>query len=83
MSAPTSLIINSAFVEPQKYWAENNDRTLRQEHTRRPAGYEIIDTRENTRRQVAIPLVDDIRQRVAQWRAAGWLGTTAATLELL
>ena len=83
MSAPTSLIINSAFLEPQQYWAENTDRTLRLEHKRRPAGYEIIDTRENTRRQVPIPLVDDIRQRVYQWRAAGWPGVTAVTLELL
>lgn len=50
---------------------------------RRPAGYEIIDTRENTRRQVAIPLVDTIRDRVRQWRADGWPGTTAVTLALL
>ncbi|MBK6999562.1 MAG: DEAD/DEAH box helicase family protein [Rhodoferax sp.] len=83
MTAPTSLIINSAFIEPQQHWAENTDRTLRQEPTRRPAGYEIIDTRENTRRQVSIPLVDDIRQRVGQWREAGWPGVTAVTLELL
>ena len=77
MSAPTSLIINSPFLEPQRYWAENRDRTLRLEDKRRPAGYEIIDTRENTRRQVPIPLVDDIRQRVALWRAAGWPGPSA------
>lgn len=83
MTSPTSLIINSAFTEPQQHWAENPDRTLRLEHTRRPAGYEIIDTRENTRRQVAIPLVDTIRERVRQWRADGWPGTTAVTLELL
>lgn len=83
MAAPKSLIINSAFVEPQQHWAENPDRTLRLEATRRPAGYEIIDTRENTRRQVPIPLVDDIRVRVGQWRAAGWPGATAVTLELL
>lgn len=83
MSAPQSLIINSPFVEPQQHWAENPDRTLRLEEKRRPAGYEIIDTRENTRRQVPIPLVDDIRQRVAQWRAAGWPGVTAVTHELL
>ena len=70
-ATPTSLIINSAFTEPQQHWAENTDRTLRLAPTRRAAGYETIDTRENTRRQVAIPLVDDIRQRVAQWRAAG------------
>lgn len=83
MTVPTSLIINSAFTEPQQHWAENPDRTLRLEPTRRPAGYEIIDTRENTRRQVAIPLVDTIRERVRQWRADGWPGTTAVTLALL
>ena len=83
MAGPSSLIINSAFVEPQQHWAENTDRTLRVEPTRRAAGYEIIDTRENTRRQVSIPLVDDIRERVGQWREAGWPGVTAVTLELL
>ena len=83
MAAPTSLIINSPFVEPTQHWAENNDRTLRLEPKRRPAGYEIIDTRENTRRQVPIPLIDDIRQRVAQWRTDGWPGVTAITRELL
>ena len=44
MTSPTSLIINSAFTEPQQHWAENPDRTLRREPVRRPAGYEIIDT---------------------------------------
>ncbi|NMM28099.1 MAG: DEAD/DEAH box helicase family protein [Glaciimonas sp.] len=83
MTAPTSLIINSPFIEPQRHWAENTDRTLRLVGTRRPAGYEIIDTRENTRRKVSIPLVDDIRQRVAAWRADGWPGVTAVTNELL
>ena len=83
MAAPSSLIINSAFTEPQQHWAENADRTLRLEPTRRPAGYEIIDTRENTRRQVPIPLVDTIRERVRQWRADGWPGCSAITQELL
>ena len=83
MPAPTSLIINSAFIEPQQHWAENTDRTLRLEPKRRAAGYEIIDTRENTRRQVSIPLVDDIRQRVNEWRTDGWPGVTGVTLELL
>ena len=83
MTIPSSLIINSPFTEPQRYWAENNDRTLRLEEKRRPAGYEIIDTRTNTRRPVLIPLVDAIRQRVAAWRAAGWPGASSVTLELL
>lgn len=81
--SPSSLIINSAFTEPTQHWAENPDRTLRQEPTRRPAGYEIIDTRENTRRLVSIPQVDDIRDRVRQWRSDGWPGTTAVTQTLL
>ena len=83
MTAPSSLIINSAFEEPAQHWQENPDRTLRVEPKRRPAGYEIIDTRENTRRFVPLPLVDDIRQRVRQWRAAGWPGVTELTRELL
>jgi type III restriction enzyme len=83
MASPTSLIINSPFSEPQQHWAENPDRTLRVETTRRPAGYEIIDTRENTRRQVPIPLIDDIRKRVVHWRQDGYPGTTAVTQELL
>ena len=83
MTSPTSLIINSAFIEPQQHWAENTDRTLRIEPKRRPAGYEIIDTRTNTRRLVSIPLVDDIRQRVSQWRTDGWPGVSAVTRELL
>ena len=83
MTAPSSLIINSAFSEPHQHWAENPDRTLRLEPVRRPAGYEIIDTRENTRRMVTIPLVDDIRDRVRQWRGDGWPGTTAITQTLL
>jgi len=81
--APASLIINSAFLEPRQHWVENPDRTLRIEPTRRPAGYEIIDTRENTRRLESLPRVDDIRERVRQWRADGWPGTTAVTLALL
>ena len=83
MTSPSSLIINSAFEEPAQHWRENLDRTLRVEPSRRPAGYEIIDTRENTRRLVPLPMVDDIRQRVAQWRAAGWPGVTEMTRELL
>ena len=83
MSAPITLIINSAFAEPAQHWAENPDRTLRIAPGRRPAGYEIIDTRENTRRTVNLPRVDDIRQRVKAWRAAGYPGATEITRELL
>lgn len=83
MNAPASLIINSAFAEPAQHWAEKPDRTLRIEPGRRPAGYEIIDTRENTRRTVSLPLVDDVRERVKAWRTAGYPGATEITRELL
>lgn len=83
MGVPSSLIINSAFEEPAQHWRENADRTLRLEGSRRPAGYEIIDTRENTRRFVPLPMVDDVRQRVRQWRDASWPGTTELTRDLL
>jgi type III restriction enzyme len=76
MAAPKSLIINSAFVEPQQHWAENTDRTLRLE-----PNAALRATRSSTRArtpaaQVSIPLVDDIRERVGQWREAGWPGVT-------
>ena len=83
MTTPTSLIINSAFTEPQQHWVENPDRTLRLEPSRRPAGYEVIDTRQNTRRFESLPQVDAIRERVRQWRAAQWPGATAVTRSLL
>lgn len=83
MRPSASLIINSAFAEPAQHWAENADRTLRIAAGRRPAGYEIIDTRENTRRTVSLPLVDDIRLRVKHWREAGYPGTTEVTRDLL
>ncbi len=74
-----------ALPEPPRHWsAQRADRTLELvDDGRRPAGYEIIDTRENTRRTVALPLVDDIRERVRRWRGDGWPGTTEVTRELL
>jgi len=83
VSAPSTLIINTPFTELAQHWTERSDRTLGLGEGRRPAGYEIIDTRETTRRQVQIPLADDIRQRLAQWRNAGWPGVTAVTQQLL
>lgn len=64
MSAPRSLIINSAFTEPTRHWIERADRTLAVEEGRRRAGYEIIDTRENTRRIPSIFHQDPLRRRI-------------------
>jgi type III restriction enzyme len=50
---------------------------------RRPAGYEIFDTRSNTRRTEPLDLVNKIRERVDNWREAGWPGVTTVTRSLL
>ena len=50
---------------------------------RRPASYEVIDVRNNTRRVEPLDLVNLIRDRVDQWRAAGWPGVTIVTRRLL
>ncbi len=50
---------------------------------RRPAGYEIIDIRYNTKRIEPLELVNRIRERVDAWRAADYPGITSVTRRLL
>ena len=53
-SRPTgSLIVNSPFEPPAYHWTEENGR-LALRPGRRPAGYEIFDTRNNTKRSMAL-----------------------------
>ena len=78
-----SLIINKPTEPPQKYWDKINDGTLEIKHERRPATYEIINTRDQTRRVEEIALVNTIRTRVDQWREAGYPGITIVTRKLL
>ncbi|MDE5441092.1 DEAD/DEAH box helicase family protein [Bradyrhizobium sp. CSA207] len=82
MTKPTSLIINSPFECPQQHWVPGTN-ALEVKAERRPAGYEIFDIRNNTRRFVELNLVNTIRGRVDQWRAAGYPGITAVTRRLL
>jgi type III restriction enzyme len=51
--------------------------------TRRPAGYEIFDTRHNTHRTEPLDLVNRIRERVDQWRSDDYAGITSITRNLL
>lgn len=85
MTAPKSLIINSPFVRPERHWIEtsSNSRTLRMVEGRRPAAYEVFDTRNNTRRTEPLEAVNRIRERVDAWRAADYPGTTSVTRSLL
>ena len=80
----TSLIINSPYDKPQQHWAQDrHGRVLEVVRGRREAGYEIIDTRNNTRRVEELALVNRIRPRVDAWREAGYPGVTSVSRRLL
>jgi len=79
-----SLIINSPYDQPQQHWEQDrHGRVLQVTEGRRPAGYEIFDTRTNTRRVEELELVNRIRPRVDEWRAASYPGVTSVTRRLL
>lgn len=82
MTAPKSLIVNSPFECPRWHWLDNLG-TLKLADGRRPAGYEIFDTRNNTRRTEKLDLVERIRGRVDTWRNANYPGVTTVTRSLL
>lgn len=77
-----SLIVNSPFEVPAFHWVEVNGQ-LSLQKGRRAAGYEIFDTRNNTRRTEPLELVNRIRERVDAWRTGQWPGTTTVTRGLL
>ena len=80
----TSLIINSPYDKPQQHWAQDErGRVLEITPGRREAGYEIIDTRNNTRRVEELELVNRIRPRVDEWREADYPGVTSVSRRLL
>ncbi len=83
MTKPRSLIINSPFERPTHHWRKEGDQKLNLVGGRREAGYEIFDTRNNTLRFERLDLVNTIRERVDQWRVAGYPGITSITRRLL
>jgi type III restriction enzyme len=85
MTTPQSLIINTPFESPRWYWIKdrNDPKKLTLTNGRRPAGYEIFDTRQNTLRTEPLALVNTVRERVDEWRAAGYPGATTMTRRLL
>jgi type III restriction enzyme len=85
MTAPRSLIINTPFEAPRWHWTKdrNDPKKLSLREDRRPAGYEIFDTRHNTLRTEELALVNTIRKRVGQWRGAEYPGVTTVTRRLL
>ncbi len=83
MSKPKSLIINTPFRRPEQHWEPQADGKLALRSERRPASYEVIDVRNNTRRVERLELVETIRARVDAWRTAGYPGVTIVTRSLL
>lgn len=83
MNTP-SLIINSPYEMPTHHWSQDaNGRVAKEVEGRRPAAYEMYDTRSNTRRVELLETVNRVRQRVDEWRSAGWPGITLVTRALL
>lgn len=78
-----SLIINSPYDAPTRYWEQARDGTLAIREERRAASYEIFDVRNNTRRTESLGQVNEIRGRIAAWRKAGYPGITTVTRSLL
>lgn len=82
------LIINSPYEEPKQYWSYDREtRTFSLKDGRRPAGYvrasESSKSFDDPGVFVELPLVNQIRGRVASWREAGHPGTTGITKRLL
>jgi len=82
MASPKSLIINAPYERPAFHWRDDRGNLVL-ETGRRPASYEIFDTRNNTRRTEPLELVNRIRERVDVWRKAQWPGVTTVTRSLL
>ncbi|MBK6291701.1 MAG: DEAD/DEAH box helicase family protein [Ignavibacteria bacterium] len=79
---PKSLIINSPYSVPTRHWVDDGVRFNLVEG-RRPASYEIFDPVKGTRRSEELVLVNQIRERVDEWRAQGYPNVTTVTRELL
>lgn len=82
------LIINSPYEEPARHWRyERETRLFELVEGRRPAGYVVAsgETRafDDPGIFVEIPLVNQIRPRVAAWRESGCAGVFSITKRLL
>ncbi|MFG6581307.1 BPTD_3080 family restriction endonuclease [Sulfitobacter sp. 1A13191] len=78
-----SLIINRPWERPEQHWIEGKGGKLEIKSERRPASYEVFDARNNTKRTEVLAMVNTIRDRVDQWREAGYPGITIVTRKLL
>ena len=77
------LIVNMPYDPPLCHWALAPDKRFQLVQQRRPAGYYITDPRYNSNRFVKLDLAERIRERVAEWKTAEYLGITSVTRRLL
>jgi type III restriction enzyme len=82
------LIINSPYEEPKYHWKYHpQTRLFSREEGRRPAGYTIASAKSKSFNDpgkfVEIPLVNQIRPRVKEWREAKYPGVSGVTKRLL
>jgi len=82
------LIINTPYAEPERHWRyERETRSFDLVDGRRPAGYVVASGDSQAFDDpgifVEIPLVNQIRPRVAAWHEAGYPGVTSITKRLL
>jgi len=84
-------ILCSPFEEPGLHWDIREGEQPRQTPGRRPAVYyyrpPTTDSEagpsDSRGTAIELKLVNRIRKRIAEWRAQGWSGASATTLELL
>lgn len=82
------LIINSPYEEPRRHWKYNHHRmAFDLAEGRRPSGYTVASTERRLINDpgvfVQLPLVNQIRQRVKEWRESGYAGISGITKQLL
>ena len=83
-------ILNSPYDEPQEYWNLVEGEAPVRVRGRRPAMYfyrpptgEAASGQEGRGIAIELKLVNRIRQRLEEWRAADYAGVTRTTLELV
>jgi type III restriction enzyme len=83
-------ILNSPFAQPAEYWNLREGEPPERLPGRRPAGYWYRDPRASVQGPAGsrgvwreMPLVNTIRARLAEWRAADRPGISRVTAELL
>ncbi|MGH9945003.1 MAG: DEAD/DEAH box helicase family protein, partial [Pyrinomonadaceae bacterium] len=82
------LIINSPYEEPRRHWDYNHQRmAFELAAGRRPSGYTIASTERRLVNDpgvfVHIPLVNQIRGRIKEWREGDYAGVSGITKQLL